>query len=153
MIGEFHRFSAIQSILDLTDPSATGRLDTASYAAGKFLEHFWTGRGLGASRFYGIFPHNTFLELGLEYGIGGVLIYVGLILYVVVKAFRFGFMQNIGMVIIAFQIAYHSMFSHTVHAIPVFAVFFAAVSVNATISRPEESDGEIPRRLAGPGTG
>ena len=139
--------------LDLTDPSATGRLDTASYAAGKFLEHFWTGRGLGASRFYGIFPHNTFLELGLEYGIGGVLIYVGLILYVVVKAFRFGFLRNIGMVIIAFQIAYHSMFSHTVHTLPVFAVFFAAVSVNATISRPEESDGEIPRRLAGHGTG
>ncbi|MCS5636267.1 MAG: hypothetical protein NZ990_07100 [Myxococcota bacterium] len=138
----------IQSLLflDLGDPSTTGRLDRASYAVEQFFKYFWTGRGLGGSRYYGIFSHNSFLEIGLDYGIGGVLVYVGLISYVAIKALRFGLVQNIGTVIIAIQIAYFSMFSHTVHSFTVFAVFFAAVAVNATISSPEERDGQILRR-------
>jgi hypothetical protein len=138
----------IQSLLslDVTDTSTTDRLEVASYAVEKFFEYFWTGRGLGGSRYYGIFSHNSFLEIGLDYGIGAVLIYVGLILYVVFKAFRFGLAQNLGMVIIAFQIAYYSMFSHSVHSSSVFSIFFAAVAVNATIRSPEERDDQIPRR-------
>ena len=139
--------------LDLSDPSTLGRLERAIYTTEKFFEHFWTGQGLGGPRFYGIFSHNAFLEIGLEYGIGGLLTYVGLILYIVFKAFRFGIARNMGMAIIAFQIAYYSMFSHTVQTGSLFAAFVAAVAVNAAVSRPEENEGGISRRLAGHATG
>ena len=139
--------------LDFEDTSTAGRLERTVYTTEKFLEYFWTGRGLGASRFYGLFPHNAFLEIGLEYGIGGVLVFIGLILYTVIKAFRLGIRQNIGIAVIAFQIAYYSMFSHNVHTLSLFAAFFSAVAVGAAFKQSEPVEQGVPQRLAAQGAG
>ena len=139
--------------LDFEDTSTAGRLERTVYTTEKFLEYFWTGRGLGASRFYGLFPHNAFLEIGLEYGIGGVLVFIGLILYTVIKAFRLGIRQNIGIAVIAFQIAYYSMFSHNVHTLSLFAAFFSAVAVGAAFKQSEPVEQGVPHRLAAQGAG
>jgi O-antigen ligase len=128
--------------LDVGDTSSEGRLFFAQDALIGFLDSPWTGLGLGGPGWKQYTPHNAYLMVALEYGIGGLVIYLIVILHAVGKAFRFGLRRASTVLLLIFQFAYYSFFSHTVQSNTVFAIFFAAVIVNATISEPIESDAE-----------
>ena len=130
--------------LDVGDTSSQGRIASAQEAFRTFSDSFWTGMGLGSTRIYGYFSHNAYLQIGLEYGIFGVLTYVAVIGYGFVKVFRFGFRRSLGHLLLTFQIAYYSLFSHTVQNNSLVAVVFAAMIVNATIAEDEDQGEETP---------
>ncbi len=125
----------IRSILtlDLADESTTGRLDAASFAYRRFEDYFWTGRGPGATQQFAVYAHNTYLTLGYDYGILGILLYVGFISLGFVKFFKYGWARSANYVLMAVQVAYYSNFAHDVHTNAVFAVMFASFLTNASL--------------------
>jgi len=125
---------------DFADGSSQGRLWRAERAFTHFLEHFWTGRGLGSTRFYGIFSHNAYLEVAVEYGIGGLLLFLFVIGNAFYKCLRFGVMNSLTPFLLTFQIAFFSVFSHTVPQSPVYAVIFAAIFAGTLFRSPPLSD-------------
>ncbi len=128
--------------LDISDISSQGRIYSAEDALDGFLSAFWTGLGLGALPAYAYSPHNAYLAVALEYGVGGLVLYFVVIIHALSKVFRFGIRRALTNLLLTFQFAYYSLFSHTVQTNTIFAVFFAAVIVNATISEPEENSSE-----------
>ena len=122
--------------LDVTDNSAQSRMDFASFAFERFLDHFWTGRGPGSAREYHVSAHNTYLTLGYDYGILGILFYVGFVTWGLVKIIRYGWARSTTYFFLSFQVAYYSMFAHTVHDNPIFAVMFASFLTNASLDSP-----------------
>ena len=125
--------------LDFSDPSSQGRLDVLSYAVSQFFDAFWSGHGLGSARFYDISSHNAYLELAFEYGVGGLLLWVFLLLVPIVKSMRFGLSSSITVLMITFQIFYYGFFSHGAPSFVVFAVFFAAVLTGAAYMNPDQT--------------
>ena len=122
--------------LDVTDNSAQSRMDFASFAFERFLDYFWTGRGPGSAREYHVSAHNTYLTLGYDYGILGILFYVGFVTWGLVKVVRYGWVRATTYFFLSFQVAYYSMFAHTVHDNPIFAVMFASFLTNASLDSP-----------------
>ncbi len=125
--------------LDFTDASSQGRLAVLSYALSQFFDAFWSGHGLGSARFYDISSHNAYLEVAFEYGIGGLLLWLVLLLVPVIKSVRLGLSSSIAVLMISFQIFYYCFFSHTVPTSVVFAVFFGAVLTGAAFMNPDQS--------------
>jgi len=128
--------------LDASDISAQGRLYAAVDGLDGFLASFWTGIGLGEPTMQAYHPHNGYLLVALEYGVGGLIFYLIVIIHALSKVFQFGIRRASINILLTLQFAYYSFFSHTVQGNPIFAVFFAAVIVNATISEPEEKGDE-----------
>ncbi len=128
--------------LDTSDLSSQGRIYSALDAVDGFLSSFWTGMGLGEPTMRAYRPHNAYLAVALEYGIGGLVVYFIVIIHALSKVFRFGLRRASTNILLTLQFAYYSLFSHTVQTNTLFAVFFAAVIVNATISEPEENSTE-----------
>ncbi len=126
--------------LDTSDGSTQDRLETAGIATNSFFENLWTGLGPGGAQYYGYFPHNAYLEIGLEYGIGGLLLYSALIFFPFLKTFRFGFRRTLTLSLIAFQFIFYGFFSHTVQTSSIFGVFFGAVIVNALVQERDQGD-------------
>ena len=122
--------------LDVTDNSAQSRMDFASFAFERFLDYFWTGRGPGSAREYHVSAHNTYLTLGYDYGILGILFYVGFVSWGLFKVVRYGWNRSTTYFFLSFQVAYYSMFAHTVHDNPIFAVMFASFLTNASLDDP-----------------
>ena len=73
---------------------------------------------------------------------GGLVVYFIVIIHALSKAFYFGIRRAAVNILLTLQFAYYSLFSHTVPTNALFAVFFAAVIVNATVSEPEENSNE-----------
>ncbi|MDG2334571.1 MAG: O-antigen ligase family protein [Myxococcota bacterium] len=138
----------LQSLLtlDFDDGSAQGRVVRFEFALSQFLDNFWSGKGIGAPRFYGIFSHNAFLETAVEYGVGGLLIYLFLIGNAFFRCFRFGIQKSWTPILITTQILYYSFFSHTIQQLPVYAVFFAGILVGTFFEEHDSKDS-----LTGPG--
>ncbi|MCH2185205.1 hypothetical protein MK280_04970, partial [Myxococcota bacterium] len=103
------------------------------------LDYFWTGRGPGAAREYHVSAHNTYITLGYDYGILGILSYMLLIGWGAFKIFRFGWRRSTTYFFLSFQVAYYSLFAHDVHTNAVFAVMFASFLTNASLDEPAES--------------
>ena len=130
-----HETWRIRSLLtlDLSDESTTGRLDMASFAYRRFEEYFWTGRGPGSTQEYAVYAHNTYLTIGYDYGIFGILLYLAFIGFGFVKYFKYGWARSATYVLMAFQVVYYSNFAHDVHTNAVFAVMFASFLTNASL--------------------
>ena len=126
--------------LDTSDDSAQGRLELVGIATKSFFENFWTGLGPGGTRYYGYFSHNAYLQTGLEYGIGGLLLYLALVFFPFLKTFRFGFRRTLTLSLIAFQFIFYGFFSHSVQNSSIFGVFFGAVIVNALVQDRDQGD-------------
>lgn len=126
--------------LDTSDGSTQDRLEAAGIATNSFFENLWTGLGPGGARYYGYFSHNAYLEIGLEYGIGGLLLYLALVFFPFLKTFRFGFRRTLTLSLIAFQFIFYGFFSHSVQNSSIFGVFFGAVIVNALVQDRDQGD-------------
>jgi hypothetical protein len=57
-----------------------------------------------------------------------------------IKSLRFGLKRTQTQLLILFQLVYYGFFSHTAHASPIAAVFFAAVIVNTLVEQPIQAD-------------
>ena len=138
----YEQFWRIQSLfdLDISDSSSQDRFDAVAFAGRHFVENFWGGTGLGGSHYYGFSPHNAYLELGLEYGIGGLLLYIFFLVHAGMKSLQFGWRRTQTQLLILLQLVYYGFFSHTVHGSPIAAVFFAAVIVNVLVEEPTPAD-------------
>lgn len=123
--------------LDVSDASAQSRVDFATFAFDRFLDYFWTGRGPGAAREYHVSAHNTYITLGYDYGILGILGYMILVGWGAFKVLRYGWRRATTYFFLSFQVAYYSLFAHDVHANAVFAVMFASFLTNASLDAPE----------------
>ena len=126
--------------LDISDSSSQDRFDAVAFAVRGFVDNFWGGTGLGGSHYYGFAPHNAYLEIGLEYGIGGLLLYLFFIVHAGMKSLQFGLKRTQAQFLILLQLVYYGFFSHTVHGSPVAAVFFAAVIANTLVEQPVQVD-------------
>ena len=137
--SEAWRFRSLLT-LDFDDGSSQGRVVRFQFALSQFLDNFWSGRGLGSPRFYGIFSHNAFLEVAVEYGIVGLMIFIFLIGNAFFRCLRFGIRKSWTPFLIASEVVYYSFFSHTVPQLPIFAVFFAGVLVGTFFEKPDSDD-------------
>ncbi|MDG2049823.1 MAG: O-antigen ligase family protein [Myxococcota bacterium] len=130
--------------LDTSDASAQSRVDFAAFAFDRFLDYFWTGRGPGSAKEYHVSAHNTYITLGYDYGIIGILAYMALIGWGAFKVFRYGWNRTTTYFFLSFQVAYYSMFAHDVHENALFAVMFASFLTNASLDEPAQR----PRQLS-----
>jgi O-antigen ligase len=140
--------SRLISILtsDYSDGSATGRLDAAIYGLEKFSENFWFGLGLGSTDIYHVNAHNSFIHIGVEYGIIGVLVYIAILVAGLLKIIEYGWRQAINLSLLAGYVFYASLFDHGVYLEYQFAIAFAAIMVDALVprvSKPQPSPTEL----------
>lgn len=124
---------------DTSDNSSQSRVEAFLFSLDRFFEFFWTGRGPGADRYYGVFAHNTYLTLGYNYGIFALIIYVLLLSQGFFKVLRFGLQRSLTVVVLTTQIALYSLLDHTMHQRSITAILFAALMTNAIISPKEET--------------
>jgi O-antigen ligase len=125
---------------DYVDASTTDRLDAARYGFARFMEHFWTGRGLGSPEFYDVETHNSFLHIAYEYGIMGLVLYCTILLAGMLKIVQFGWRSAINLSLLASYLLYYSVFDHYVHAYPAFAIGFAVLMTDALLIREPPAD-------------
>jgi hypothetical protein len=130
---ESWRISSILT-LDTTDASSQGRLEFAMFALNRAAEFFWTGRGSGASSYYSVYAHNTYLTILYEYGIMGLVVFLLAIAHGYCKVWQFGLQRSLTAVALTTQIAWISLFDHTVASQSMIALIFAALMTNAIIS-------------------
>ena len=121
---------------EVTDTSATGRVDRFFFTLEKFLEYFWTGRGPGSTEYYGVSAHNTFLTVGYEYGVFGLLFYGLLVAHGFVITLRNGWRRAGIFAVLAFALVYFGMFSHTVHQRSYLTVVFVVFMTKAYLKPP-----------------
>ena len=134
--------------LDVSDSSAQGRMELASFALQRALEHFWTGRGLGTAMEYGVYAHNTYLTLLYEYGVLGLFAFLFVIGTGLFKVLRYGHARAATYLWLALQTAYYSNFDHTIATNPVFAVMFASFLTNASLEAPAPARSPSERAVA-----
>ena len=134
--------------LDVSDASAQSRVDFAQFAFDRFLDYFWTGRGPGAAREYHVSAHNTYITLGYDYGILGIISYILLIGWGAFKVLRYGWQRATTYFFLSFQVAYYSLFAHDVHANAVFAVMFASFLTNASLDEPARKSNQASPRTS-----
>mgnify|MGYP004260523999 CR=1 FL=1 len=112
-------------------------------------------RGPGAAREYHVSAHNTYITLGYDYGILGIIGYIILIGWGAFKVLRYGWHRTTTYFFLSFQVAYYSLFAHDVHANAVFAVMFASFLTNASLDEPAgkstQASPSAPRLNPGPG--
>jgi O-antigen ligase len=113
-------------------------VDAALFAFQQFLEHFWTGRGLGAPEYYDLRAHNSFVHIGVEYGVAGVALYAIILLASLAKVVPYGFRAAPGQTLLTVYLIYYSVFDHYVHSYPTFSVAFGAIIAGTLL--PERVD-------------
>ena len=128
--------------LSLADPAAQGRLDNASYGLQLYLESPWTGLGLGSHSFLDLATHNTFLQLGINYGIVAILMLLLILTVNTVGALRQRLWMggNLGLLVGFF--VYEAFFSQTLERNLAFACIFGALLARVfdsdeTLNAPE----------------
>lgn len=110
--GAFWRIESLLSF-DTSDASAQGRREAFLFALERSLEFFWTGRGLGASQYYGVYSHNAYLEILYDYGIFGLLIYLFFISQGFFQLLRYGWRRAAIPGLLSINLLYYGMFAHT----------------------------------------
>jgi O-antigen ligase len=118
---------------DVSDRAALGRLDKAQASLDAVLQSPWTGLGLGAVERYRFVPHNTFLYIGVDYGIGGVLVFTFILLFNLARSMLAGWERGSTSIAVSLLLIYTSAFTHYVHSTNFFAVAFGALIVDALI--------------------
>jgi hypothetical protein len=120
---------------DFTDESSAERLAAARWAFDQFLEYFWTGRGLGAPEFYDMRTHNSFVHIGVEYGVGGLILYLVILFAGLLKIAQHGWNRAINLTLLAGFLFYNSAFDHYVHVQLPFAIAFSVIMIDALIPK------------------
>lgn len=123
--------------LDLSDTSAQGRLEAFSWALDRAMDFFWTGRGLGASAYYGVFSHNAYITVLYDYGIVGLLIYVFFISQGLFQFLRFGWKRAAIPGLLSINLLYYGMFAHTLPNSAGLAVPMAIFMLKIFIDLPQ----------------
>jgi O-antigen ligase len=118
---------------DFSDASSAERLDATRYAFDQFLHYFWNGRGLGAPEMYDLRTHNSFVHIGVEYGVGGLILYLVILFAGLLKVAQYGWNRAINLTLLAGFLFYDSAFDHYVHVKSPFAVAFSVIMVDALI--------------------
>ena len=113
--------------LEAPDDSAKARQIFVSQGIEAFRRAFWSGWGLGSMHAMGLQPHNTFLRLGIEFGIAGVGIYAAILLAGIAQVLFHPWHRSANAVVLAFFLAYISFFQHVVDTVSVFAVAFGVL--------------------------
>jgi len=121
---------------DLSDDSATRRIELARTSYAMVMDHFF-GQGLGFSEKALLVPHNTYLILGLDYGIPGVLTYITVLLLGFGRGLLVGWRRGAGAMCIAALLMFTSLFDHYVANGLYFAVGFAVLMTGALIDPPK----------------
>lgn len=99
--------------LDTSDTSSQGRLDRLVWSLERAGDFFWTGRGLGAIDYYGVYSHNSYVTVLYDFGIGGLALYVLLISQGLFQMVRHGWKRALVPGLLSLNLLYYSMFAHT----------------------------------------
>lgn len=121
---------------DLSDASATGRIERAFETAAVARKDL-LGHGPGTVERMLLGPHNTYLYIAVDYGIPGVLLFLGILGFGFARAFRAGFRRAAGAMAVVALMAFTSFFDHHVDNSLYLAVGFAALMTGALID-PEK---------------
>jgi O-antigen ligase len=100
---------------DASDASSESRLDRLFFSLDRASDFFWTGRGLGAGTYYGVYSHNSYIGVLYDYGIAGLTLYVLLISQGLFQMIRYGWKRALVPGLLSLNLLYYSMFAHTVH--------------------------------------
>ncbi len=130
------------------DDSAKARQIFVSQGVEACRRAFWTGWGLGSMQAMGLQPHNTFLKLGIEFGLAGVGIYAAILLAGIAQVLFHPWHRSANAVMLAFFLAYVSFFQHVVDTVSVFAVAFGVLLGGGLIAPPPPPPGEGDRVAA-----
>jgi hypothetical protein len=129
---------------DINDASSAQRIWRAEYAWDLIQEHPW-GSGLGYVDRTELGPHNTYLFIGIDYGLQGLLVYLAILFLGLGRAMLAGWKRGANATVLALLLIYSGMFTHYVAGTIFFAVGFAALATGALI-RPAEEDAPVPGR-------
>ncbi|MGH7288760.1 MAG: O-antigen ligase family protein, partial [Myxococcota bacterium] len=121
---------------DLSDASASGRIERA-FETAAVAQKDLLGHGPGTVERMGLGPHNTYLYIAVDYGIPGVLLFLGILGFGFARALRAGFRRAAGAMAVVALMAFTSFFSHHVDNNVDLAVGFAALMTGALID-PEK---------------
>ncbi len=123
---------------DLTDASSQSRLEKLMFGIEQAGKYVWTGRGPGESVEYALAAHNSFVTIGYDYGIIGVVFYVGILSWGWVKTLTKGWKRAAAYGILATQFAFYSMFAHDVFITSAMALFFGVFISDAALTPVDE---------------
>ena len=124
--------------LDIRDDSSQGRIDRLLHGIEQMQRDLWTGRGPGESRSHDLVAHNTYVTVGYEYGLIGAAIFGGLIGWGWIKLLAHSWRRAATYGMLSTQLAFFSMFDHTMFSHPVIATILGIFLSNAALSDPEE---------------
>lgn len=133
---------------EASDDSAKARQIFVSQGVEAFRRAFWTGWGLGSMQAMGLQPHNTFLKLGIEFGLAGVGIYAAILLAGIAQVLFHPWDRSANATVLAFYLAYISSFQHVVDTVTVFAVAFGVLLGGGLIVPPPPPPGDAGRAAA-----
>ena len=129
--------------LDTSDTSSQGRLDRLVWSLDRATDFFWTGRGLGAGGYYGVYSHNAFITILYDYGIAGLTFYVLIISQGLFQMIRHGWKRALVPGLLSLNLLYYSMFAHTLPtaagmSIPL-VIFMLHMFIDPPRERPNQS--------------
>ncbi len=122
------------------DHSAQERMERANWALDELLKNFWTGGGLGAANSLLAYSHNSYLEIGIDYGIFGVLTFTLLISLGLFQMLRYGWKRAATAGLLSIQYLFYSNFSHGVPASSCMLVILATFAAGILIKEPETAN-------------
>jgi len=127
---------------DTSDASSESRLDRLFFSLERSMDFFWTGRGLGAGNYYGVYSHNSYIGVLYDYGIVGLALYVLLISQGLFQMIRYGWKRALVPGLLSLNLLYYSMFAHTVHtaagiSVPV-VIFMLKMFIDPVPTKPNQ---------------
>lgn len=129
--------------LDASDTSSQGRVDRLMWSLERASDFFWTGRGLGAVDYFGVYSHNAFITILYDYGIAGLTFYVLLISQGLFQMIRHGWRRALVPGLLSLNLLYYSMFAHTLPVAPGMSIplviFMLNMFIDAPPKRPHQS--------------
>ncbi|MEM9173609.1 MAG: hypothetical protein AAGC67_00095 [Myxococcota bacterium] len=136
----------VQSLigLDIADSAAQGRLENANVGLQLFLENMWTGLGIGSHDYLEIETHNTFLKLGIDYGVSGMLVLLLILAATSLSALRYGIWRSSSVTLLSVFFVYEALFSQTLEHNLAFACVFGALLSRALVAEEDPYDEAAP---------
>lgn len=133
-VGEYQIRSLVEGRTD--DPSFQGRVWGLRNAWHEFSKTPWTGVGLGTPEYYFMGIHNAYLQIAVEFGIGGLLVYLLILFVPLFQGIRVGWQRGWRQIALALYIIYFGIFDHSANTQPAFVAIFAAFAAGVLIEPP-----------------
>jgi O-antigen ligase len=137
------------SSFNLKEGSVSGRLEIWQQAFSVWLKNFWLGVGIGNYSYYlnplysyrlPVYAHNTYLDIAVEMGIFGLLAWLSIFVYAILKLLRSLKIESVALISSLAYFLVHAFFDTPLYSpqiLPLLMIVLAMVSI--LMKRPKDS--------------